>query len=173
KKEMNGADALRVLTEKMYTLQLQNIPVCNWPDIAVPEAVASNIAKMHTVRQVMSTDVLTVYPEDPVALVARIMEWNDINHIIVEDRKGHIHGVITSGHIMELKEKQTNLDILPVKQVMRTELHTTSPDAPIESALEIMQTHWISSLPVVSENKLMGIVTKNDMLRWMSLRDKR
>ncbi|HMZ89585.1 MAG TPA: glutamate-cysteine ligase family protein [Chitinophagales bacterium] len=173
KKEMNDADALRALTESMYTLQLQNIPVCNWPDIAVAEAVASNIAKMHTVRQLMSTDVLTVYPEDPVALVARIMEWNDINHIIVEDRKGHIHGVITSGHIMELKEKQTNLDILPVKQVMRTELHTTSPDAPIESALEIMQTHWISSLPVVSENKLMGIVTKNDMLRWMSLRDKR
>lgn len=173
KKEMNDADALRVLTEHMYKLQLQNIPVCNWPDINVAEAVAATVAKMDTVRQLMSTDVLTAYPEDPVALVAKIMEWNDINHIVVEDRKGNIHGVITSGHILAMQEKKQNLDMIPVRQVMRTELHTTTPDAPIEDALEIMQTHWISSLPVVADNKLMGIVTKNDMLRWMALRGKR
>jgi predicted transcriptional regulator len=173
KKEMNDADALRVLTEHMYKLQVQNMPVCNWPDINVAEAVTTTVAKMNTVRQLMSTDVLTVYPEDPVALVAKIMEWNDINHIVVEDRKGMIHGVITSGHIHEMQQKKLNLDMIPARDVMRKELHTTTPDAPIEHALDIMQKHWISSLPVVADAKLMGIVTKNDMLRWMALSGKR
>ena len=35
---------------------------------------------------------------------------------------------------------------------------------------KIMKNLWISSLPVVTNNKLMGIVTKNDMLRWMALK---
>lgn len=42
---------------------------------------------MFTVKQLMSTDVITVYPNDPVALVAEIMKWNDVNHIVVEDKK--------------------------------------------------------------------------------------
>ena len=53
---------------------------------------------------------------------------------------------------------------------MRKDISTISPEASISEALEIMQNLWISSLPVVSDNKLMGIVTKNDMLRWMALR---
>jgi CBS domain-containing protein len=173
KKEMNDPDALRVLTEHMFNHQQSNTPVCNWPDIPLSDAVTKTVSNMKKVRQLMSPDVFTVYPDDPVLLVESIMRWNDINHLVVEDRKGHIHGVVTSGHIHALKEKQEDLAHIPVSRIMRKDIHTTKPDADIEEALTLMQTHWISSLPVVNNGKLMGIVTKNDMLRWMAVSDKR
>lgn len=173
KQEMNNSDALRVLTEIMHTQQLQNTPICNWPETAVEPIVASVVSNMSLVKQLMSPDVFTVYPDDPALLVANIMRWNDINHVIVEDRKGKLHGVVTSGRINELREKGVDLADISVKKVMRKDIRTTHPEAAIEEALEIMKTHWISSLPVVENNRLMGIITKNDMLRWMAYHGKR
>lgn len=171
--EMNDHDALRVLTEMMHNQQLLNNPVCNWPPVPIEPAVANLIGSMQYVHQLMSPDVFTAYPEDPILLVANIMEWNDINHVIVEDRKGKVHGVVTSGHIKELREKNVDLTTTPVKKIMRRDILTTRPNATIDEALKIMQEHWISSLPVVENSRLMGIVTKNDMLRWMTYTSKR
>jgi len=170
KKVMNVSDALVSITEFMYNQQQQNIPVCDWPDIDIDATVKRQVKNMFTVKQLMSTDVITVYPNDPVALVAEIMKWNDVNHIVVEDKKGNLQGVVTSGHIAELLAAKKELSEISVKKIMRKDISTISPEASISEALEIMQNLWISSLPVVSDNKLMGIVTKNDMLRWMALR---
>ncbi len=170
KKVMNVSDALVSLTEFMYIQQQSNIPVCDWQDIDIDSTVKRQVKNMLTVKQLMSTDVITVYPNDPVALVAEIMKWNDVNHIVVEDKKGNLQGVVTSGHIAELLEAKKELSEISVKKIMRKDISTISPEAAISEALEIMQNLWISSLPVVSDNKLMGIVTKNDMLRWMALR---
>ncbi|MBK7440803.1 MAG: CBS domain-containing protein [Bacteroidetes bacterium] len=170
KKAMNVSDALVSLTEFMYIQQQSNIPVCDWPDVDIDSTVKRQVKNMLVVKQLMSTDVITVYPNDPVALVAEIMKWNDVNHIVVEDKKGNLQGVVTSGHIAELLAAKKELSEISVKKIMRKDISTISPEASISEALEIMQNLWISSLPVVSDNKLMGIVTKNDMLRWMALR---
>lgn len=170
KKVMNVSDALVAITEFVYNQQQQNIPVCDWPDVDIDATVKRQVKNMFTVKQLMSTDVITVYPNDPAALVAEIMKWNDVNHIVVEDKKGNLQGVVTSGHIAELLAANKELSEISVKKIMRKDISTISPEAAISEALEIMQNLWISSLPVVSDNKLMGIVTKNDMLRWMALR---
>ena len=98
------------------------------------------------------------------------MKWHDVNHIVVEDRKGNLVGVVTSGRIAEIAEINPLFGELPVKKIMRKDITTISPETEITDALEIMKNLWISSLPVVTNNKLMGIVTKNDMLRWMALK---
>jgi CBS domain-containing protein len=169
KKELNVTDALSALTEYMYIQQVENIPVCNWPDIDTPATAKKHISKMAKVKQLMSADVLTVYPDDPTTLVEYIMKWNDVNHIVVEDRKGKLHGVVTSGKIADIAATNNNYGEIPVKKIMRKEIVTIAPDADINEALAIMQNLMISSLPVVSNNRLMGIVTKNDMLRWMAM----
>lgn len=170
KKEINVGDALKVITESMYTYQQINTPVCNWDAVDTVNAVKHQISNMTSIKQLMSTDVLTVYPNDPIALVKNIMLWHDVNHVLIEDRKGKLMGVVTSGHLKEQEELQANSDLIPIKKLMRKEILTIAPDAAIEDALKIMQDHWISSLPVVQDNKLMGIITKNDMLRWLALK---
>ncbi len=171
KKEINESDAVKIITEQMYNYQKNNIPVCEWRDIDIAAAVKHQISNMVKVKQLMSTDVLTAYPDDPVALVERIMQWNDINHIIIENKTGKILGVVTSGHIKELYEQQQNVDNIPAKNLMRKDILTIDPETDITEALVIMQTHWISSLPVVKNNKLCGIITKNDMLRWLATKN--
>ena len=170
KKEINVSDAVKVITESMHAYQQMNTPVCNWDSIDTIKAVKHQISNMTIIKQLMSTDVLTVYPDDPIALVKNIMMWNDVNHLIIEDKKGKLMGVITSGHLKELYEAQENTDSIPVKKLMRKEILTITPDTAIEDALKIMQDHWISSLPVVQDNKLMGIITKKDMMRWLALK---
>lgn len=170
KKEMNVSDALNALTEFMHEQQQQNIAVCAWPDIQIPAALKKQVTNMRIVKQLMSSDVITVFPDDPAALVDQIMKWHDVNHIVVEDRKGNLVGVVTSGRIAEIAEINPLFGELPVKKIMRKDITTISPETEITDALEIMKNLWISSLPVVTNNKLMGIVTKNDMLRWMALK---
>jgi CBS domain-containing protein len=170
KKEMNVSDALNALTEFMHDQQKQNTAVCAWPDIQIPAALKKQVANMCIVKQLMSSDVITVFPDDPAALVDQIMKWHDVNHIVVEDRKGNLVGVVTSGRIAEIAEINPLFGELPVKKIMRKDITTISPETEITDALEIMKNLWISSLPVVTNNKLMGIVTKNDMLRWMALK---
>ncbi len=170
KKEINVSDAVKVITESMHSYQQINTPVCNWDAIDTDKAVKHQISNMTIIKQLMSTDVLTVYPDDPIALVKNIMLWHGVNHVIIEDKKGKLMGVITSGHLKELYEAQENTDFIPVKKLMRKEILTITPDTAIEDALKIMQDNWISSLPVVQDNKLMGIITKNDMMRWMALK---
>lgn len=170
KKEMNVSDALNALTEFMHDQQQQNIAVCAWPDIQIPAALKKQVTNMRIVKQLMSSDVITVFPDDPAALVDQIMKWHDVNHIVVEDRKGNLVGVVTSGRIAEIAEINPLFGELPVKKIMRKDITTISPETEITDALEIMKNLWISSLPVVTNNKLMGIVTKNDMLRWMALK---
>ncbi len=173
KKEINVSDAVKVITESMHAYQQMNTPVCNWDSIDTIKAVKHQISNMTIIKQLMSTDVLTVYPDDPIALVKNIMMWNDVNHLIIEDKKGKLMGVITSGHLKELYEAQENTDSIPVKKLMRKEILTITPDTAIEDALKIMQDHWISSLPVVQDNKLMGIITKKDMMRWLAIKGHR
>lgn len=58
-----------MITESMHAYQQMNTPVCNWDSIDTIKAVKHQISNMTIIKQLMSTDVLTVYPDDPIALV--------------------------------------------------------------------------------------------------------
>ena len=49
-----------------------------------------------------------------------------------------------------------------VEKLMKTEIITTEEYMTIETAKKLMETHAIGSLPVVKNNKLIGLVTRND-----------
>ncbi|MBC8047814.1 MAG: CBS domain-containing protein [Fimbriimonadaceae bacterium] len=169
KKIMNNGDALISLTQAMHQKQKENIPVCEWQMIDTEKAIKERHKNMKYMHQLMTTDLLTVYPDDPLSLVQKIMLWYDVDHILVENKKGKLVGVITAGHIVESVSEKINLDGISVMKVMKKELITMLPDAEIESCLYTMQSLMISSLPIVQNDKLIGIVTKNDMLRWIAL----
>ena len=55
---------------------------------------------------------------------------------------------------------------------MKRTIQTIRQDALIEDALTIMRTQKITSLPVVRDNRLVGIITRNDMTRWLSFSER-
>lgn len=52
---------------------------------------------------------------------------------------------------------------LPVKDVMAKEVRFVSPDEPIDDAAQLMREYRIGGLPVVKDNKVVGIITETDI----------
>lgn len=90
---------------------------------------------------------------------AKIMVSKGIGSlIVVKDDK--IKGIITERDIMK---NVTRLDV-PVKKVMSQRVTSISPDANIEDAADLMIANKVKRLPIVQNNKLVGIVTMTDVL---------
>lgn len=60
---------------------------------------------------------------------------------------------------------------LKIREVMTADVHTAAPDFPLAKVLEILRVYRISGLPVVEENKLVGIVSLEDIVRAMQKND--
>ena len=54
--------------------------------------------------------------------------------------------------------------MLVVKEVMTTELVTTTPDMPLTEAARLMAHRKLGCLPVIEEGKLVGILTEGDFV---------
>ncbi|MFN3938973.1 MAG: HPP family protein [Chitinophagales bacterium] len=170
RKVMSQSDAVTSLTENMYLRQQKNVPVCDWPEISIEKCLTDQHNKMRYVRQLMSTKLITVFPDDSLGFINNIMQWHKIGHMLIEDRKGKLVGLVTASEIVRSIEKYCDISQVPVQRVMKKEIITTEPEAEIETALQLMKQHNITSLPVVFNQMLVGIVTRNDMLRWLALK---
>lgn len=170
RKVMSQSDAVTVLTENIYYQQQLKKPVHEWPDISIEKSLTEQHSKMKYVSQLMSTKLITVFPDDSLGFINNIMQWHKIGHMLIEDRKGKLVGLVTASEILKSIEKYPDISQIPVQRVMKKEIITTEPDAEIETALAIMKQHNITSLPVVLNKNLVGIVTRNDMLRWLALK---
>jgi CBS domain-containing protein len=117
---------------------------------------------MTTVRDVMTTNVDYCTPLDNVYEVAVKMRDLNVGAIpIVED--GRLIGMITDRDLVVrgIAEKRSGSN--QVTNVMTEDLITISPDASVQEATELMARHQIRRLPVVENNKLVGIVALGDL----------
>lgn len=148
------------------------------------------------VKDVMTKDVLTTRPEEKVDKVARIMLENQISGVPVVDEHNHVVGIITEKDLMvkasELKVPfyltlfdsiiflenpiRFNNDLKKytatyVKEAMTEKVTTVPEDCPVSEVVAIMQKKKINRVPVVRHGKLIGIVTRNDILKAIVERD--
>lgn len=79
---------------------------------------------------------------------------------VVDD--GKLVGIITD---RDIKAHSHGLRATKVANVMRTQLATLGPDATIEEAARLMLAKKIGCLPVVQDGRLVGILTRTDLLK--------
>lgn len=166
KKETRSDEALPILTAAIIQNQQQNIPVHDWP---IPELsdYASYRPSQLRVEEFMATDLFTVHPDDPIELVAQLMDWKKIRYTPVEDVKGRLSGIITSRLLLRHFARQSSLNgaqQLLVKDVMIADPITIAPTATILEAVQTMRDQQIGCLPVVQNDELVGIITEMDFL---------
>jgi predicted transcriptional regulator len=171
REKLSPSDAAITITAAMYENQAQHLPVHDWQNIDLDKANTYLVNHFSTVSQLMSTDLVTVFPDDSLLFAERLMKWYQINHMLIENRKGMLIGLITASKIADIKSNNTDLEHVLIKDHMTRKLHTISADMQIADALEMMQQLQITSLPVVSKDRMIGIVTRNDMLRWLALKE--
>ncbi|HCY06355.1 MAG TPA: hypothetical protein DHS57_03555 [Erysipelotrichaceae bacterium] len=125
------------------------------------------------VRDTMTADPYCINKDTKVSVALDIMNQNEFHRLPVVDSKGKLIGLITEGTITESSpSKATSLSIhelnyllskTPVEDIMIKNVKTISPDAWLEEAAALMRAHSIGCLPVVENDKVIGIITDNDI----------
>ena len=165
---------LTALTAAMIARQKTDAVVADWP-LARFEENDSQRTTFHKVSQHMTTDVFTVCPDDPVELVDKLMQWERIRYVLVEDEKGRLVGLVTQRALlrhltdavrggMSLQEAES----APVSSIMRRELITVTPDTRTSDATALLRSHRIGCLPVVQDGYIVAVVTEEDFVNLAS-----
>lgn len=143
-------------------------------------------------RDVMTTEVITVHQEEKLKEVARILMDNKISGLPVVDDAHHVvviisekDMVVTAGQLQipfyitlfdgiiflenpkKFQEKLKRFTASKVKEVMSTEVIFVEEDTPLDDVISILQKHKINRLPVLRNDKLVGIISRNDILKAM------
>jgi CBS domain-containing protein len=137
-------------------------------------------------RDVMTWGAIAVEPEESIARAVQLMLQNKISGLPVVDDKGQLVGIVTEGDFLRRGELGTQrqrprwLEFLlgpgrlaseyvrasgqKVSQVMTTQARTITPETPLEDIVRLMESHRVKRLPVVEDGKLVGIVSRADLL---------
>lgn len=128
---------------------------------------------MMILEHIMTKDVLTLTPKDTVKAALTIMHKNKIRHLPLINEQKELVGLVTERDIKAatppvldgtMLEKQLSL---PLLEMMKTKVFTGHPLDFIEDAAVLFYDYKIGCLPIICENKLVGIVTSTDLLHIM------
>jgi len=127
------------------------------------------------VKDLMSTNVISIPPKKTVEKALKTLRENNIHHLpIIKDDE--LVGIVTERDLLQVigywvgteEESERDRDTLEikVKKIMKKEVITCSPELSIKEAAELMLQHKIGSLVVLDDNKkVIGIITVTDMLK--------
>jgi CBS domain-containing protein len=112
---------------------------------------------MITVREIMTTNIISVKANESVEKVAELLARNRISGMPVVDEAGHVVGMVSEIDVITKKGK-TAADIMS-KHVI-----SVSPDTGVEEAALILAGKRIRRMPVIEKGKMIGIVSRADVL---------
>lgn len=120
---------------------------------------------------IMSTELITVAPEDTLATVRAVMHDNRIHHVPVVDKDDQLVGLVTLTDVLAatdsiLREEDSRLkdNQIKVGDIMMRNVATVDEHASLRQAALFIEKHNIGCLPVVTDGKLRGIVTDTDFV---------
>ena len=158
----------RTLAANILAEQQTGKPAHLWPILEKSEAVGTDWPQSYqTVGQLMSTDLFTVGPDDLVDLAASVMDWRHVRHVPVEDDEGHFVGLVSHRDLLRLLASgrlAQNGEQVSVRSIMKSEPLTVSPTLPTLEAIRMMRDNKVGCLPVVENERLVGILTAYDFL---------
>lgn len=121
----------------------------------------------------MSKGVLAVESFDSIAVARQLMAKHRINQLpVVEGEK--LVGIVTDRDIRDAyptsiminrtEEIDRFAESYTVEEAMSYHVITVSPQAPLHTAVRLLRRHRVGALPVVNKDKLVGIITRSDVL---------
>jgi CBS domain-containing protein len=145
---------------------------------------------MKTVADIMTKDVVTVTNETTVRELAQIFETHHFGSLPVVDKNGSLTGIVTASDLIEqgrslhiptvislfdwviplegersLERDLQKMTAQTAGEICSTEVITISATAPVSAAADTMSSRKLHALPVVDGTKLVGMVSRIDIIR--------
>jgi CBS domain-containing membrane protein len=125
---------------------------------------------MMTLEMIMSTDLITITPEENLAAARELMHEKRIHHLpVVED--GALVGLVTLTNVLAatdsfLRDDDSRIHAteIVVRDMMVTDVATVDEHASLRQAALFLEKHRIGCLPVVTDGELKGIITDTDFV---------
>jgi CBS domain-containing protein len=128
---------------------------------------------MARVRDIMSRDVPLTSLNTPVSDAARLMKSSDKDSLIIFDL-GRAAGIVTERDIIRKVTAEGRDPMrLHVSDIVSSPLITIHPDSTTQEAASLMLEKKIRHLPVVKDNRLLGIITLQDFAKQASKKSAR
>ena len=123
----------------------------------------------HTfVKDVMITNIASLDSSSMIKDAAKLMDNRNIGCIIITKQNSPI-GILTErDFVRRIASKEKPLTS-PIEEVMSTPLISIGPDETVWEAAESMKVNNIHKLPVIEDNKIMGIITTSDLVEICSV----
>lgn len=123
--------------------------------------------KEERVQDIMTVNPIGVLPNSPLPKSARIMLENKIPVLPVFDEKRGAQGILTTTDIFRfiMSELPDLKSVLRAEDYMTNDVVVVDPDTSLLEAQRLMGIKRIRSLPVIEEGKLVGLVTRTDMVK--------
>jgi CBS domain-containing protein len=114
------------------------------------------------VKDAMNRDVISADPKTNVREIARIMVDNRIGSVIIM-KNGKMVGIITERDLLSFFSRGEDADKTIVESIMTRYVISIGPEATLEKASDVMVENKIKKLPVIQNEKLVGIITASDL----------
>jgi acetoin utilization protein AcuB len=121
----------------------------------------------------MTETVLAVETFDSIGVARQVMAKHRINQLPVIDNEALV-GIVTDRDLRDAyptsmmidrgEEIDRFADSVTVEEIMTHNIFTVGPETPLKQAVSLLRRHRIGSLPVVQNKKLVGIITRSDIL---------
>ena len=115
-------------------------------------------------KDIMTRDVITVSPSLPVKELAMLLIKNQVSGVPVADETGKIIGLVSEADIIAKKGKQ-------VQSIMSEQVFSLSEQASVEEIARLMTTRRIKRVPIMNNGKLVGIVSRADIVNSIAMGD--
>jgi CBS domain-containing protein len=129
---------------------------------------------------IMTLGAATTTPDSSLASAIRCMGDHRISALPVVDAEGNLRGILSEGDFFRRDGQGFRLEELArssvgsaaralegrrVAEIMTTALISVDGDAPIGEAIGLMERHGVKRLPVMAKGKLVGLISRADILR--------
>lgn len=123
------------------------------------------------VKEVMTTNLVTVGKDRNLKDVLQLMAQHHITKLPVVDDQGNLLGVVTDGRIADKLGREHNKGVqtttLHASSVMEKDFLIAHPEETLEALLKDVGKPGLTMVPVCQGKRLVGIVTKADLLRFV------
>jgi len=115
-----------------------------------------------TAKDIMTRDIITVTPTMTVKNLAMTLIKNQISGAPVSATNGKIVGIVSETDIVAKKGRD-------VKAIMSKKIISVNEETSVEAIAQLMTTHGIKRLPVMRGDKVVGIVSRADIVSAIAL----
>ena len=127
------------------------------------------------VQDIMTSEVTTLKRNEKLTIADDVMQLGRIRHLpVLDDDEQEVVGIVSQRDLFRgalaqalgygQHARRKVLGTLLVKDVMTTDVITTTPETPLAEAARVLMERKIGSLPVVKDGRLVGILTEGDFV---------